>query len=496
MTHLIKHYLKRIFHTKATPHLPKHSKFAPVTRTILLLLLITLGAFILGPGCANVVAPTGGPRDSLPPILLRAAPADSTKNFQAKKIVLNFDEYVNVNDPIQYVIFSPTPKRLPTVEYRLRTVTVTIKDTLEPNTTYSIDFGNSITDINENNILRNFIYVFSTGNTIDNGILHGNVILAETGKPDSTLIAVLHTSGDDSAIVKEKPRYVAKVDSKGSFTFHFLPRKTFYLYVMKDEGHTYQYTSPKQLFAFASKPVSIGDSSNAEQLYAYLERDTSKPRPVASKTTEKPKTTTGTKKLAYQVLNDNGNQGLLDSFKMSFSGRLKTFDTTKFQFTDDTYKPVPRGQLMLDSTGRLLSFYQKWNPGAKYAVILEPGFATDSLDAGIAKNDTLKFSAKKEEDYGSLRLKFRNIDLSKHLVLEFVQGDNIKIAVPLTTDQFYQRLFIPGDYDMRILFDDNNNGVYDPGDFFGSHKQPEHVQFINRRITVKGNWDNEIEISL
>ena len=102
---------------------------------------------------------------------------------------------------------SPITKNLPLIDYRLRSVTVKFKDSLEPNTTYSLNFGNAIKDVNEGNVLKNFTYVFSTGKTIATGTFSGNVLVAETGKIDSALIVVLHKNLNDTAIFKDKPRY-------------------------------------------------------------------------------------------------------------------------------------------------------------------------------------------------------------------------------------------------------------------------------------------------
>src|SRR5690349_16984194 len=114
----------------------------------LLLCLFILAQLVTPLGCANMIPPSGGPRDSLPPVLMSANPKDSTKNFAGKKIVFQFDEFVEVDNPRENLLVSPVPKIDPTVEYRLRTVTVTIKDTLQENVTYSLDFGNAIRDIN------------------------------------------------------------------------------------------------------------------------------------------------------------------------------------------------------------------------------------------------------------------------------------------------------------------------------------------------------------
>src|SRR5215471_11697331 len=145
---------------------------------ILLIICTSVISLATGPGCANIIPPTGGPKDSLPPILVSAAPKDSTTNFNAHKVVLTFDEYVDLDQRLtEEFIVSPNPENTPLVENKLRTVTIKLKDSLKPNTTYSLDFGNSLKDVNEGNVLKNFTYVFSTGNNIDDGTMSGKVMI-------------------------------------------------------------------------------------------------------------------------------------------------------------------------------------------------------------------------------------------------------------------------------------------------------------------------------
>lgn len=160
-------------------------------------------SLLISPGCANIVPPQGGPRDTIPPVLLKVIPGDSSTRFNSKKIDFYFDEYIDVQDPQTQLLISPLPTINPTVDARLRDLSVRLKDSLLPNTTYTIDFGKAIKDFTEGNIAKDIRYVFSTGNYIDSLEIYGKVLLAETGKTDSTLIAMLHTDPEDSAVYKK-----------------------------------------------------------------------------------------------------------------------------------------------------------------------------------------------------------------------------------------------------------------------------------------------------
>jgi Bacterial Ig-like domain len=485
-----------------------------ITRqAFLFFILITLliPQILVQTGCANIIPPQGGLRDSIPPLLIKANPGDSTKNFTGKRITFSFDEFVNVENVYENLIVSPTPNITPGVDYKLNTVTVKLKDTLEPNTTYSLNFGNAIKDVNENNVLRNFTYIFSTGNYIDSMELHGKVILAETGKTDSTLIVMLHTSSDDSAVIKNKPRYVAKLDSSGNFTFRNLPPATYYLYALKDEGGNRRYFDDKQLFAFADKPVTVQEKTEPVTLYAYASKEkettttttTNTKQPQTSTTLQglnlgnrnRPGAAAAEKRLRFQTNLTNNQQDLLGDFIMTFDQPLRLFDSSKVSLSiDSTFTPVSSYRFVKDSSNKKLQLTQTWKENTVYHLILDKDFADDSSGKKLLKTDTLTFTTNKSSDYGVLKIKFLNLNLSTNPVLLFITNNTIFKSFPLSSADFSQPLFLPGEYELRILYDANKNGVWDAGEFFGKHQQPEIVKPISRRISIKKSWENEFDI--
>ena len=231
-------------------------------------LILLISKIVVLPGCANIIPPTGGDRDSLPPLLLKVTPPDSTKGFNTKKITFTFDEYIDQpQDIFKNLMVSPNYSTIPGVETKLRTLTVTLKDTLEPNTTYYLNFGDAIKDFNEGNVLHNFSYIFTTGDTFDTLQLSGKVVLAETGGIDSTLVVLLFKNGADSAVQNDRARYITKLDGKGNFRFLYLPEGTYYIYVM-DERKMY---SEKSLFAFSDSAIQVKPDAAPVTLYAFRE---------------------------------------------------------------------------------------------------------------------------------------------------------------------------------------------------------------------------------
>jgi uncharacterized protein (DUF2141 family) len=443
-------------------------------------------------GCANIIPPSGGPRDSLPPVLVSANPKDSTTNFRGNRIILTFDEYIDLQDVQQNLLFTPIFETNPVIEAKLRTLTLKLKDSLEANTTYTFNFGNAIKDINESNVLRNFTYTFSTGPALDSLTLSGKVILAETGKIDTTLIVVLHNTFEDSVIAKKRPRYVTRLDGSGNFTFKNLPADTFAVYALSDVGGQRKYTSTSQLFAFNNTPVKTTDSTSKNiTLYAYKETNgtqasTPATRPAAND-----------KRLRFTTNLTRNEQDLGTNLVITTDAPLRFFDSSKIQFsTDSTFTAVTAYRAVLDSLKKNITISTAWKPGTPYHLILNKDFAEDTIGRRLLKTDTLHFTTKGAEDYGSIAIRMRNINPALNPVLQFVQNDIVVFSAPIKSGRFEYQLFNPGDYDLRILYDTNNNGKWDPGQFFGTKKQPELAVPVQRKITVKPNWENEFEINL
>lgn len=455
-----------------------------------------LTSIVSGPGCANIVPPQGGLKDTLPPVLRKVTPGDSTTRFADNKISFVFDEYIDLDNAQQNLIMSPVPNSVPNVSRKLNTMTVKLRDSLEPNTTYSINFGNTIKDVNEGNIMKNYTYIFTTGTYFDSLQFAGKVILAETGGIDTTLTVMLHRNKDDSALIKEKPRYVTKTDNTGSFRFRNLPPGTYYVYALKDEGGSYRYMNPEALFAFADSAVQVQKETRPVTLYAYAVPKAAAPASAPSSGSGRGRA--AEKRLKFSNKLQEGKQDLLTPMDLVFETPLKTFDSTKVHFvTDSTYVPVTGSfSWQQDSLKKTLTLRHTWKENTIYHLIFEKEFATDTLGQQLLKTDTLHFTSKKLTDYGKVSLRFRNLDLSKNPVLLFFQNTELKGSYPLSSAAFTQPLFLPGEYTLRILEDRNKNGKWDPGDFFGKHVQPELVKSIQRTVVVKANWENEAEIDV
>lgn len=443
-------------------------------------------------GCGQQVPPTGGPKDTLPPKLLMALPDYKSTQFKSEKIILTFDEYVSLDNPFEKVTFSPVPKYNPVVESKLKTVTIKIKDTLEENTTYRIDFGESVRDINENNILRNLNYTFSTGSYIDSAYLTGNVIIAESGKIDSSIIVVLHRNLDDSAVAKEKPRYYSKLKGDGSYFFSNLKPGRYNLFAIKDNDGGKKYDQVSELIAFLDKPLEIGRDTIAK-LFAFEEF-------LEVVTPKKPTVASSNKKdedKRLRLINnlDANKQDILGDFLLTSIHPLKTFDSGKIRLYDKTFKINQSLKISRDSTNKKIMLSHKWVEGAEYNLVIEKDVATDTMDNKYMKTDTIAFSAKRTSDYGTVKIKIDNLDTSSNPVLMLKKDNNTYFKQRLVQKNYSIPLILPGDFEISILFDSNKNGKWDTGNYW-KKIQPERVVARKETFNVRPNWENELSIDL
>lgn len=230
-------------------------------RFAILLLLILLSA------CAKRGTISGGLKDTLAPVLKSSFPKNLSTEFKGNLIKLNFDEYVKIKDANKQVIVSPPMVNAPIIKPTTASKTISIKfvDTLRENTTYSINFGQSISDNNESNAFRNYKYVFSTGKYIDSLTLKGTMKDALTKSVDSYVSVQLYDVNDDfndSIIYKKPPRYVTStLDSATTFKFENLKAGKYLLVALKDLNSNYKYDPKREKIAFRKQYVTVPSDS-------------------------------------------------------------------------------------------------------------------------------------------------------------------------------------------------------------------------------------------
>ncbi|MFR9523338.1 MAG: Ig-like domain-containing protein [Rikenellaceae bacterium] len=213
--------------------------------------------------CASILSPTGGPKDSLAPVIIAMTPDNFTTNFEAKKIYIEFDEFVQIKDQQKEFFTSPAMKKTPTIYTKGRGIMIDIKDTLLENTTYSLNFGSAIRDNNESNPLNSMRYVFSTGPTIDSMIVSGYT--ADSYKADSVSKTFIYffiadslenVPQYDSTLFKYKPAAIARAEKNGIFIAQNLKPITYRVYAIEDTNDNQMYEPGTDQVGFIGEDVS------------------------------------------------------------------------------------------------------------------------------------------------------------------------------------------------------------------------------------------------
>jgi len=228
-----------------------------ITRLFLISLLVVL---LLN--CAKISSPSGGQRDKKPPVVVKSNPLNGARNFRGKKIEIEFNEYVvldNINDKF---MVSPPMKKKPRVFIRGKNVDIEFDDKLKDSTTYTFYFQDAIRDLNEGNILQNYQFVLSTGQVIDSLSVTGNIYNAsDLEVPDKT-IAIMYRELADSAVEKHLPEYISRLDPTGYFRINNIRPGTYRLFRLADGDNSKNYNLPDEAFAFMDSIIVINSEKN------------------------------------------------------------------------------------------------------------------------------------------------------------------------------------------------------------------------------------------
>ena len=221
-------------------------------------LSVLLTAF-LAQRCANAVAPTGGPKDTTPPVVVQAVPENNSTNFVGKSIEITFDEYITLENANQNVLISPPLTEKPDIKLKNKTVVVKFKESLAASTTYTINFGSAIKDLHEGNPFKDYVYSFSTGDHIDTLSIAGKVLNAEDKKPVENVYVSLYAADRenlDSLPLSIAPNYITKTDKEGNFSLNGLADKKYLVFALKDVNSNLYFDQPNEEVAFLDSLVA------------------------------------------------------------------------------------------------------------------------------------------------------------------------------------------------------------------------------------------------
>lgn len=222
--------------------------------------------------CAQIVPLTGGEKDEIPPKEISSLPQNQSVNFAAQTIIIEFDEYIKLENLRQQLIVSPVMENKPEIIIKGKKLIIKIKEALTPNTTYSINFGSAIVDITENNPIPNYKYVFSTGSYLDSISYAGSVVDAFELKTADKIYVMLYDAMEDSVPMKQLPRYVAITDKNGDFSVTNIAKGTYKVFALEDINANYLYDLPNEKIAFVDEPIKIDSNLTHQHLFLFEEK--------------------------------------------------------------------------------------------------------------------------------------------------------------------------------------------------------------------------------
>lgn len=520
---------------------------------------ITLYLFflLLLASCAQQLAPTGGARDTTPPVILKQSPENRSVKFNSKKIVIKFDEYITLNNNGDQIIISPPIEQKPVYTLKGKSLEIQLKSELRPNTTYTINFGNAIGDNKENNLLSGFTYVFSTGDALDSNFFAGEIKNAFTNKAEKDISIGVYPidSFTDSTIYKKVPAYFIKSLDNGYFRIENLPAQSYRMVAYKDANKNLKYDKNEEL-AYVSQTLSAKDSANrnlslklfkpdeypsgkiidtfnresgkyafvvykqpyfkvtsprtdsvyskliksvglADTFYVFVPINNDTASTFYTAGSEQPIIIQHKKKTklpAFQLQTIKAPE-LNDTITLSFSNPVATIDTSRIQLKQDSII-IPYSWYKQDPF--TIRIYHPWKEQTRYALSVADSACRDIYNQ-YNKKEKLGFFSKSAKDYASLLLHIRSshtVNYPYIIQLTDIDEKTVYKSFSVTKPQDITLDFlIAGTYRVKMIHDVNSNGVWDNGDYF-SGTQPEKVDYFTDNLQLKAYWDIEQTIYL
>lgn len=222
-------------------------------------------------GCASIQHPTGGPRDSVAPIILEENPKNFTTNFKGREINIEFNEFFKLVNEFKEISVSPAMEKAPIFKVKKKVLNIAFQEPLQDSTTYTINFGNAIADYNEGNVLKNYMYVLSTGNKIDSLSISGTVLNTLTKEPVLDATVFLFPVEQDTLFGKKRPSLFTSTDSSGNFSLKYLRPDAYNIYALQEKSGDKIYNSTNELIGFRSEPIKLTQDTSGVRLEIFAE---------------------------------------------------------------------------------------------------------------------------------------------------------------------------------------------------------------------------------
>ncbi|MCW3126753.1 MAG: hypothetical protein JWO03_2411, partial [Bacteroidetes bacterium] len=244
----------------------KYLRFAPVI------------LFFLISSCANEAPPTGGKREMEPPTVKESNPPNKSLNFHDTKIKIRFKKYIQQTLDPKEILISPPMEKNPKFFVNGKSLSILLQSKLKDSTTYTINFGDAIKDNNEGTPLKNFSFVFATGNNLDSASVSGMVYNVKDPKAAEDIIVALYPLDSVDGIGHSKPYYFAKSDKQAAFKINNIHSGSYRVYALKDENLNYKYDQANELVGFLDSVITLIDSSKLTFNMSAFESKNARPK--------------------------------------------------------------------------------------------------------------------------------------------------------------------------------------------------------------------------
>lgn len=497
---------------------------------------------------------SGGGKDNTPPQLdstKTVEPPNGTVGFNAKQIVIPFDEYITLKNADKEILITPFLDAKPDIYAKGKKLIIDFKSPLKDQTTYIINFGKSITDITEGNPLVNYKYVFSTGDYIDSLTYSAVVYDAFRKTPVKDSYVMLYETKDDSTVINQKPNYFGITDMTGKCSIANIASGTYKVVTFKEDNGDYKWNPKTEAIGFMERTFDANKDTIVDTLVLFMDHPNElKLNAVKISGNRKVqmifnKAIPNQDLVADSILSQVADPSLIllshtkdtltfflrtdlvkgekyafgiegvkpqkemvpliqDTslpFKTNAALGLKPMEDIKFNFSQPVSN-IDDSKVILLSENKPISFEvipsgpteviiaAPLVGGENYEVSLFPGFV--SSYSGLTNDSIKAFVNKKEEkDFGNL---ITSLKLPKGTyIIELMQEGKVISRETANASEFsrtYTNL-TPGKYAIRLIFDENNNGYWDTGNYF-EHLFPERVEYYDGTIEIKKGWDVEV----
>jgi hypothetical protein len=499
-------------------------------------------------GCAQVRSLPGGVKDVSPPVAVSANPPHLTTHFQGNRIEIFFDEYVQLNNIQQELIISPPQQKFPEIRVKQHSIILQFNDPLLPNTTYQLNFGDGVVDVNENNKAENLIYVFSTGSAIDSLSIKGKVRNVEAGILADKFKVLLFENDTAAFSPKTNPLYFTRTGSDGSFNLAYLRADRYSMIALDDINGNYHWDEGEAI-AMLREPIEPMSGDSTLQIL-----QASTPLPEIPDISSYQVDSTGILRFPLDPhftnirVNRLNGEGLdihqfndsvfavltgkpadqfvevevaldsivIDTLEIPFfaaaqNDKLKLRSQTPPKISDRvaatifTDQPaVIKNEKLIEvrSDSTLLNFTlvklagdfgfnieSNIPPGQNAEIIIPPG-TFESYSGAVHDSLSIKTYRYKPEELGTLVLSV-DADSSMGTLLFMLTDKNNRIVYRehIKPDQTVTvRDLPPGDYSAKAIEDVNLNFLYDPIDL-DKKSDPEITHLYSGKISVRSNWE-------